>query len=104
MCDPTDGPCSLPETAYYGCGGGVCGAPKCQGTSGDCNKDLADPECNTDGCEVEDIVFDPNNCGGCGIKCKTEDGRAMHQRAGRFLLRRSVRRERNDVLPAARVP
>ena len=73
-CEQTDGPCTLPDTAYYGCAGGVCGAPKCRGSSGDCNNDLGDPECNTDGCEVEDINFDPNNCGGCGIKCDTEAG------------------------------
>ncbi len=74
MCFPDEGPCSLPDSAYYGCGGGVCGAPKCQGSRGDCNQDLADPSCSTDGCEVEDIVFDPDNCGGCGIKCNTEAG------------------------------
>jgi hypothetical protein len=63
MCSP------MPNRAYYGCGGGTCGQLKCGGYSSDCNGDMAALACNSDGCEVEDVRTDKNNCGGCGIKC-----------------------------------
>ncbi|MBN9160686.1 MAG: hypothetical protein BGO98_13885 [Myxococcales bacterium 68-20] len=70
-CDPEGGTCGeLPNGAYYGCYGGVCGTPKCKMPTADCNGDLGQPGCNSDGCEVPDVRTDPNNCGGCGIKCK----------------------------------
>lgn len=62
-CDP------LPDRAYYGCAAGTCGHLKCGGFSRDCNGDLGPGKCNSDGCEIEDVSTDPNNCGGCGIKC-----------------------------------
>lgn len=66
---PTDACKPMPERAYYGCMGGTCGHLKCGGASADCNNDLSTLKCAADGCEVEDIRTDRNNCGGCGIKC-----------------------------------
>jgi hypothetical protein len=69
MC--TTGPdagCTPPNT-YYGCGGGKCEQLKCSGSSADCNHDIGTLGCQSDGCEVEDIKKDRNNCGGCGIQC-----------------------------------
>jgi hypothetical protein len=63
-CDPT------PANAYYGCVGGTCGHMKCGGVSADCNNDIGSLGCASDGCEVQDLRTDRNNCGGCGIKCK----------------------------------
>ena len=67
---PADSCAQKPARVYYGCMGGTCGHLKCGGTSADCNNDVATDLCASDGCEVEDIRTDPNNCGGCGIKCK----------------------------------
>lgn len=61
-CDP-----ALPNT-YYGCFASACGALKCSGGFGDCNKDIAKGCGKSDGCE-SDLNSDPNNCGACGIKC-----------------------------------
>jgi hypothetical protein len=70
-CDGDAGACRpVPDSAHYGCVGGVCGRLKCDEPTADCNEDLGSPTCQTDGCEVPDIRTDPNNCGGCGIKCK----------------------------------
>lgn len=65
-CDP------LPNRVFYGCKGGTCDHIKCQGASADCNGDIPSG-CGSDGCEVENLGEDPNNCGGCGIKCKGEE-------------------------------
>ena len=72
MCDPAPpGSCDpMPERAYYGCRAGKCGTLKCSQPSADCNGDLGSGKCGGDGCEVENIGADRNNCGGCGIKCK----------------------------------
>lgn len=59
----------MPKHAYFGCVGGTCGNLKCGGASADCNHDLGPGQCSSDGCEVEDLRTDRNNCGGCGIKC-----------------------------------
>ncbi|MDB5213374.1 MAG: Tryptophan synthase alpha chain [Myxococcaceae bacterium] len=62
-CDP------LPTNLYYGCKSGTCGHQKCGGFSADCNNDVGTAQCASDGCEVDDVRFDRNNCGGCGVKC-----------------------------------
>ena len=66
---PPDACTSMPKNTYYGCGGGKCGQLKCGGSSADCNKDLGTLGCNSDGCEVDDVQTDRDNCGGCGAKC-----------------------------------
>ena len=72
-CDRDDGPCTFPgSSAYYGCLGGVCGQPKCSFAKLDCNGDLNEPSCNTDGCELNGL--DSNNCGRCGNKCNIAAG------------------------------
>ena len=69
-CEPPPGACDpMPNRAYYGCRNGACGALKCAARSADCNGDLATGQCNSDGCEVDDILSDRDHCGGCGIKC-----------------------------------
>lgn len=73
QCDGT-GPCELPEGAHYGCGEGECARPKCDFPRGDCNGDLNDPDCNSDGCETPNIFLSVDNCGECGKKCNTEIG------------------------------
>lgn len=71
-CDPAPpGACDpMPERAYYGCREGSCGALKCALPSADCNGDVGTTTCGGNGCEVENIMVDPNNCGACGVKCK----------------------------------
>lgn len=70
-CDPDDGTCKpRPPNARYGCRNGQCRALKCNDRGADCNGDLAANACNGDGCEVQDLGSDPNNCGACGNKCK----------------------------------
>lgn len=66
---PPDACDDMPTNTYYGCGGGDCVQLKCGGASADCNQDLGTLGCQSDGCEVEDLQTDRNNCGGCGIKC-----------------------------------
>lgn len=61
-CDP------LPTNTEYGCVGGQCEKLRCFGYAQDCNGDLA-LGCGSDGCEVADIRFDPQNCGRCGNAC-----------------------------------
>lgn len=73
-CSRTDGDCELPDTAFYGCVGGKCGKPKCEFMRLDCNGDLGEPSCNTDGCESPGVLVDPNNCGKCGNKCNVAAG------------------------------
>jgi hypothetical protein len=69
-CQPPAGACDpMPPRAYHGCVGGTCGHLKCGGASADCNNDLGPGQCSSDGCEVEDLRTDRNNCGGCGVKC-----------------------------------
>lgn len=69
-CQPPATACSpMPPNAYHGCKGGTCGHVKCGGYSADCNNDLGTAKCSSDGCEVEDVRLDKNNCGGCGVKC-----------------------------------
>ncbi len=70
VCDlPKDACDPLPTNAGYGCKAGTCGHLKCGGFSRDCNDDMAGDTCKSDGCEVDDVRTDKNNCGGCGIKC-----------------------------------
>lgn len=64
---------SMPHNTYYGCGGGKCTEIKCGGSSADCNQDLGTLGCSSDGCEVEDLRTDRNNCGGCGIVCQANE-------------------------------
>jgi len=68
-CPPSTKP-PLPEAqhAYYGCVAGECDQLKCADGRADCNGDLGDPA--GDGCEVEDLQTDPNNCGACGNVCE----------------------------------
>ena len=70
---PPGGCTKNPYNTYYGCGGGTCTQLKCGGSSADCNQDLPTLGCASDGCEVDDLRTDRNNCGGCGIKCKPEE-------------------------------
>lgn len=73
-CDREDGACTLPDSAYYGCQNGICQQPKCGFMLVDCNGDLADPSCNTDGCEVTSNLVDDANCGKCGNRCNVDAG------------------------------
>ncbi len=52
--------------AQRSCRGGECGKLSCIPNRYDCNGDLENEDGN--GCEVFGAT-DPNNCGGCGIKC-----------------------------------
>ncbi len=71
---PPPGACKpMPPGTYYGCGGGKCEKLKCGGRSADCDQDLGTLGCQSNGCEVEDIVTDRDNCGGCGIKCAPDE-------------------------------
>jgi len=71
---PTTGACkTMPSRSYYGCAGGTCGHLKCGGYASDCNGDMSALGCASDGCEVEDVRFDRDNCGGCGIKCSAKE-------------------------------
>ncbi|AKU95072.1 Tryptophan synthase alpha chain [Labilithrix luteola] len=63
-CDPKD----IPPNSKYTCSQGVCGKFVCNGGFADCNGDMAFGCGSTDGCET-DIIYDANNCGGCGNKC-----------------------------------
>jgi hypothetical protein len=68
-CPPSNKPPFPAEQhAYYGCVAGSCDQPKCEDQRADCNGDLGDPA--GDGCEVENIQTDPNNCGACGNACE----------------------------------
>jgi len=64
----------LPFGMYYGCLGGKCEKPKCAPGMEDCDGK------EETGCEVS-VAVDPNNCGGCGIKCpagdKCENGKCI---------------------------
>ena len=67
---PVPNPCSpLPPQTRYGCGNGECGQLRCRRGTADCDGDLPTKVCESNGCEVEDLATDPNNCGGCAIKC-----------------------------------
>jgi hypothetical protein len=70
-CDTTS-PCgggTFPTNTAYGCQGGTCKHLKCsQDYFRDCNGDLNNRGCNSDGCEAN-LYEDPNNCGSCGNKC-----------------------------------
>lgn len=69
-CTPPGNACSpMPNNTYYGCAAGTCGHMKCFPYSADCNNDVGNGCKATDGCEVQDLRTDKNNCGGCGIKC-----------------------------------
>ncbi len=68
VCEFPEDACSpLPPNSTYGCAKSQCGQLQCSGGFGDCNNDLQ-TGCSSDGCEV-DLRTDPNNCGGCGVKC-----------------------------------
>ncbi|AKU97410.1 Tryptophan synthase alpha chain [Labilithrix luteola] len=70
ICPRTDDSCAdAPRNTHFGCREGKCGALKCGGTSEDCNHDLDNKKCASDGCEIDDVFTDLNNCGGCGIVC-----------------------------------
>jgi len=71
QCEPPAGACDpMPPNSGYGCINGTCGHLKCLGQSADCNGDLTTASCGGNGCEIENIFADKNNCGGCGVKCK----------------------------------
>jgi hypothetical protein len=67
VCDPAGIPGGdpVPPNAYFGCGGGECGQPKCRSGYADCNNDLGKP--GSDGCEVRLGTHD--NCTTCGDSC-----------------------------------
>jgi hypothetical protein len=54
--------CPTPANGVAACANGMCTLASCNAGFSDCNKNPAD------GCEFNTLV-DPNNCGGCGIKC-----------------------------------
>lgn len=64
----TDADCDLPRAASAGCVDGLCTVTDC--STGFRNCDLRDDN----GCESPPI--DPDNCGGCGIKCEVDHGTA----------------------------
>ncbi|MBI4957793.1 MAG: DUF4350 domain-containing protein [Myxococcales bacterium] len=61
-CNICNNVCPVPPNATPSCVGSVCGLAACNPGFSDCNDDPAD------GCEF-DTLTDPNNCGGCGVKC-----------------------------------
>ena len=72
VCTTPPGACE-PARSKYTCFKGVCGHLECQDGAADCNGDLFAPACNGNGCEIENIGTDRNNCGGCGVKCTGAD-------------------------------
>jgi hypothetical protein len=54
--------CPTPDHGTAGCAGGSCTLAACDTGYSDCDHDASN------GCEFNTQV-DPNNCGGCGIKC-----------------------------------
>jgi len=67
-CTTPPNACSpIPPNTVYGCAGGECGKLKCARGFGDCNNDVQQLGCASDGCESD--LADPDNCGGCGIEC-----------------------------------
>jgi hypothetical protein len=82
-CSPPDGGVPPPHSEY-GCVAGQCGQLRCIDEHVakwlDCNQDLTAP--GSDGCEVDvgTQARDPNNCGGCAIKC--EPGQICHDIEG----------------------
>ncbi|MDB4945689.1 MAG: Tryptophan synthase alpha chain [Labilithrix sp.] len=52
----------------WGCNKGTCGHIQCRDNAADCNGDVGAAKCG-DGCEVEDLGSDRNNCGACGTHC-----------------------------------
>lgn len=65
----TDPPFPTGWNAEYGCVQGQCNKPMCTPFFADCNGDFTGiPPFEGDGCETA-LRGDPNNCGGCGIKC-----------------------------------
>lgn len=68
VCQDPAGACSpMPDRMRYGCSKGTCGHLKCFDNAADCNGDGT--SCKGNGCEVEDLRTDRNNCGACGVKC-----------------------------------
>jgi hypothetical protein len=61
--------CPTPANASAACNNGSCGIGTCSAGHKDCNADPAD------GCEVN-TDNDPNNCGGCGIRCSLPNASA----------------------------
>jgi hypothetical protein len=57
----------MPSNTKYGCASSECGHLKCTGGYADCNGDLLQNGCASDGCETD--ITDRDNCGGCGIQC-----------------------------------
>ncbi|MEA2748193.1 MAG: hypothetical protein QOI41_2336 [Myxococcales bacterium] len=68
VCTTPAGACT-PTNARFACFKGVCGHLQCQDGAADCNGDLFTPACKGDGCEVQNISTDRNNCGACGVTC-----------------------------------
>ncbi len=67
-CTPPPNACDpMPPNTTYACVGGECGKLKCTRGFGDCNNDVQQRECASDGCESD--LLDPDNCGGCNVKC-----------------------------------
>lgn len=65
---PPPNPCNpMPPRTRYGCVESDCGSLKCLPGWADCDRDLGQL-CASNGCET-DTNTDPNNCGGCGVKC-----------------------------------
>jgi len=61
-CGGCNQPCPAYDHATAGCAAGSCVIAACDSGYSDCDGD------QTNGCE-RDTSSDPNNCGGCGVKC-----------------------------------
>jgi hypothetical protein len=66
--NPVDGCSPRPPHTGYGCADSQCGVLKCYPGYLDCNGDLKNG-CSSDGCEVNILGANPDNCGACGVKC-----------------------------------
>lgn len=65
---PADACNPMPPNTKYGCAGSTCGALKCANGFADCNNDVGNEGCASDGCETK-LATDPKNCGACGVVC-----------------------------------
>ena len=73
---PDDGCTEMPPNTRYGCVEGACGGLKCKSMFGDCDGDVPQLECSSNGCEAS--LLDPNHCGACGVKCGPQQECALN--------------------------